>query len=284
MESLEARTARTRILRWLRARPGKWLTRLLTLAAVIGAITVVAGAGIYVARTFHEKFLWRGDEYAKLHSLGAGYNLAYFKDVLGPPVFSRTRKTGYTESSFRGPGYWVQALSFRRIVKLYAVTSCEQNFNPTFTIPGLAWEIELNQSTFSNVTEDPQSVSFDYRFSGATASTWFYETTGGGNPGYYKDYLWGVNDACSKWYEEFGDVAEKAVEFPGYRGKASRDDPDLQKLRSVATVNTYAETAPGTAIIAYDTRSSRRRLQTPKFAHFHGFHIGVDRLLVRTTE
>lgn len=275
---------------WLRVSPRRWLTRLLALSAVIGSITVVVGAGIYVAHTFHEKFLWRNDEYAKLRSLKAGFNLPYFRSVLGSPVFKRTRKTGYTESTFRGHGYWVQTLSYRGIVKLYAVTACENAFHPTFTIPGWGFQVELNRSTFTDVLRTRGTSSsiaqhgvgwFDYRFSGATVSSWFYETMGGANPGYYKYYLWGIDDACPDWYGQYEGVAYQAGKFPGSTGRTSKKDSVLQNFRRLVTVNTYAETAPGVFIIQVGRDHPNR---PSRFAHFHGFQIGVDRLLVRTTE
>jgi len=279
------RSCGPRVLRWIRVGPRGWSKRLLLLAALIGAITVVASAAIYVARTYHQKVLWRNDVYAKLTSLKAGFDLAYFKEVLGPPVFSRSRKTGFTESTFQGHGFWVQALSNRKIVKLYAITACEDAFQPTFTIPGLGYKVTLNKSSFADVlrldNERSGNAIFDYRFSGALISSYFYEAVAGGDPAYDKDYFWGISDACPDWGK--GPTERLAVQlagFPGCRGRTTKRDPLLQKFRRVATVNTYAETAPGRSVLPLWAHPNRTR----GFGHLYGFTLGVDRFLVRTTE
>jgi hypothetical protein len=267
----------------LAKRFGRWLRKVWVwpagAAGVLTVIAVLGSAVLYLGKAANEQFDWRDDEYGKLHSLAAGFDLAYFKSVLGTPIFSRARKTGYTESSFRGRGYWVQALSYGNIVKLYAVTACEGDFEPTFTIPGLDIDIGLNQDKLADVDSIPEATNLDYRYSGATASTWLYETTGGGNPGYYKSYLWGINDACPDWYSQFTDIY-KAVPFPGVQRMASDLGPQLRELRNEGVVNTYAETAPKVDLVPFVMGGDR----TPEFAFFHGFHIGVDRLLVRTTQ
>ncbi len=119
---------------WPRLR--RWARRFGALAAVLGAITVVTGSGIYVFRAVRDQWFWRGEEYDKLRSLRAGYALPYFEDVLGRPIFTRlrlSRRTGFRESTFKGHGYWVQTLSMAGVVKLYAVTSCDKSFHPTFS-------------------------------------------------------------------------------------------------------------------------------------------------------
>ena len=69
-----------------------------------------------------------------------GLHVARFNSELGTPVFSRKSRRGdLREDSFRRRDYWVQTVSDRDgTVLSYAVTSCDPDFRPTFTILGAA--------------------------------------------------------------------------------------------------------------------------------------------------
>lgn len=265
-------------------------------AALVGAVTVVLGAAIYIGRAVHDRWFWRDAEYAKLRSLKAGFDLPYFEHVLGPAVFSRfSRRTGYRESTFKERDHWVQALSRNGVVELFAVTSCNSSFHPSFEIPGFGWTVELRHSRLSDIAQAPSRgtglfvprghASIAYHLSGATASSYFYEATSGANPGYYKSFLWGVNDACPDWEGQLAGAAQRLIGIhPVDTQSASQRDPKkLEEFRRIAVVNTYAETAPG--VFLNGLRAHPPHLETPpSLAQFHGFHIGPDRLLLRTTE
>jgi hypothetical protein len=246
---------------------------LAAVAGVIGAATVVAGAAIYIGHAVNDRWLWRNDEYAKLQSLKAGFALPYFENALGPPVFSRPAPSGgYKESTFRGHDYWVQALSGRGVVDVYAVTSCDESFRPTFDIPNTQMRIELRRSSLSDIAHE---ASVEYFMSGTTGYDYFYESLPGSNPTYYKSFMWGITDPCPDWPTQRLKYLERDLlrfgnGFGTYEGLASEGGPVLRKFREVAVVNTYVETAPNVYFLG-------------NAASFGGFHIGPDRLLVRTT-
>jgi hypothetical protein len=270
-------------------RIGKFAARgLLYVSGILSAVLVVAGAAIYVGRWYDAHYRWREREYAKLRSLHAGYTFGRFKAELGAPVFSRRNARFHLrEDTFRGHGYWVQTVTQADgTVLSYAVTSCDPDFRPKFVITGSGpssrepdANVVLNDSTFRGVLGrqlDPE-VRAHY-FLGATADTYFYDEFYGANPGFYQTYVWGLNDACPSFGQELDRVARK-VGYPklkprpgtsygtSYNGPVAKSGDWAMRFRGVARVNTYMETAP---VASYNDIN-------------RAFHVGVDRLLTRTT-
>lgn len=248
---------------------------LLGAAALLSALIVVAGAAIYVGDRYKEKFRWRQAEYRKLQALHAGYSIDRFEAVLGTPVFSRKDpQTHLREDTFRRRDYWVQVVSRRDgTVTLYAVTSCDDNFRPEFRIPGFSGgtvRVVLRQSPMAGVipSRDAVSTRANY-FTGNTSNSYFYDEWYGGNPSDYKEYAWGVNDACAgedglkRTYKQAGYPTLRA--FP-YRGLSENGGPSVVRFRRRAIINTYAETPPRVSL---------------KYSH-RSFQTGVDRILTRT--
>jgi hypothetical protein len=237
-------------------------------AALIGAFFELARGGDEVRRWAVHRWWWRSAEYRKLENLEAGMSLENFKASLGAPVFVRPSRYGrLIESSFRGRGYWVQTISDRtETVDLYAVTSCSDDFNPSFNF--LNTSITLRRSVLAAPTSGPDAIGgfgvrAVYWTSGATANSHIFDMTYGGNPGNYKSYAWGLNDACPDWFDRFDSVPPL-----DYQGAATTDDSRLQAFRRHAVVNTYAETA----------------VQVDLKRMLASFQIGVDRLQTRTLE
>jgi hypothetical protein len=143
---------------------------------------------------------------------------------------------------------------------------------------GVAGEsnIPLNVSTFADITStssrEAEYTQVDYFPSGATPNSRFFESLGGGNPTDYKEFAWGIDDACPDWYTRYDRMyrrTELGGPVRGYRGTVRRVPRRLIGLRKTQSVNTFAETAPFS-----DPR--------PFWGFESVFQVGVDRLLIRT--
>jgi hypothetical protein len=210
---------------------------------------------------------WRDAEFSKLDQLKGGLSLQRFEEVLGTPLFvTRSRDGGFTQSLFRGRGYWVQAVSDNAgEVQLMAVTSCDDGFRPHFigvttARPSLA-TIVLNETRFDQTGTTPTKVR--YFTSGATANSFYYDEYYLGNPGLYKTYFVGINDACP-----FANLngADSLFVLKDYRDVPyDSSDTNITTFRANAVANTYGETAA---------------FADP--AALKSFQIGADRILTRT--
>jgi hypothetical protein len=211
---------------------------------------------------------WRDEEYRRIASLAGGLSIDYFREVLGTQMFERRSPDGrFTEHLFRRPGYWVQAIADADgAVGLMTVTSCVDEFRPRFegqpppSFPRLG-TVVLNESHFADTETEPSRVR--YFTSGATANSYYYDEYYLGNPGNYKTYFVGINDACP--YQLPEDSALAIFEAGAAAGALEPTDPRVATLRAGAVANTYGETAPFFDESALDA-----------------FQIGADRILTRT--
>jgi hypothetical protein len=116
---------------------------------------------------------------------------------------------------------------------------------------------------------DVEPVS-DFFFPGATANAHFYDVYYGGNPGNYKTFAWGFDDAClnlPSWTTYTSHALARSMPYGDrYQGDPRDAGRELKTFRSRIPVNTYAESAP-TAGFADATAA---------------FQVGVDRILIRT--
>jgi len=264
----------SRARRWIRTRWRKGLRVLLEGAAVLGALLVFASAGIFILERATATWFWRGGEYDKLTSLRAGFDLRYFEDQLGPPFTSRV-SGGYRESGFKGRDYWVQTISRDGIVQLYAVTSCDRSFHPTFTLAGTNVEIELNRDHFTDVIPGAD-LPFDYSI-GVTAPSLFYEAAYGGMSSFYKTTLWGVSSLCGP-PDHLGDLGRI------HSGDTSELDQGGQAFRRLEVVNTFAESAPGVGgppPSRFGINSGQRGKSVVQLYRFGDFYIGPDQVLLQ---
>lgn len=235
---------------------------------------MLGGAVLYVAKSVEDKWLWRGGEYDKLTGLRAGFDFSFFKSQLGTPTVTRVYR-GYQESAFRGRGYWVQTISRGGAVQLYAVTSCEKAFHPTFRLLGGDLPIELNRSHLADIAPPGEIIAFDY-FVGVTAPTLFYEGLYGGFGGYYKTFAWGWNSVCGGVDEEMA-MPNAAARNSGLTSDLT---PSLEEVRKDAPVNTYVETAPAT----FPGPGGSLALDTDKRPNLHllrGFYVGPSWVLLQ---
>jgi hypothetical protein len=207
----------------------------------------------------------RDAEYRTLARLRAGMTLAYFEEALGTPWFvTKSGDGAFIEHLFRGRDFWVQTVSDATgTVGRMAVTSCDPGFKPAFSgvpnsSPAIAGVV-LNETHFDQTGAAPNKVH--YFTSGATANSYYYDEYYFGNPGNYKTYYVGINDACP-----FDAPADLFVLNSNYRdAQFSSSDTLVSQFRAAAIANTYAETA-----VFVDQ------------AEFDAFPIGASRILTRT--
>lgn len=126
----------------------------------------------------------------------------------------------------------------------------------------------------SNYPDFTEAVSLDYFLPGATANTKLIEWIYGANPGNYKSFAWGVNDACADFYRTYAPLFSEDSPFQGkygreYTGSLKDASSGAKRLRSQTRANTYAETAP---FIEFSYLLERN------------FQIGADRILTRTAD
>jgi hypothetical protein len=249
------------------------LATLVLLAVVVSSVVTLTTYGFRVYRwAIRPHPSWQTTESNVIASLSAGYSLEIFKSHLGVPLLVR-RAGPLIEDTFKRRGYWVQTVSDPGgTVQMFAVTVCDDSFHPHFESQ-VGPSLTLGVSTLASVGRQlkffrPES---DYQLSGATANSFFYEVEYGGNPGNYKNWAWGIDDACPSWPNEQERFYKQGL-FAGFgnifRPRVAVSAPRIQRFRRAAVINTYAETAPTVRIKAIE----KRRIQ-----------IGIDRIRVRAT-
>jgi hypothetical protein len=265
---------------------------LVLVAVAVVAVFVTGIAGVVhvvidIAHLVEPGADWRQAEYRRLNGLKAGYTIAKFEEVLGTPLFSRPAGRGLTENTFQGRDYWVQAISDARgTVTIYAVTSCRRDFNPRFVIPlsgKQAASVTLSRTVSARVLPERYQggVIADYQGPGATSDIYYYDTWYGANPGFYKGFAWGVNDACPGWHREYFALEGRHL-FPDYslrsfHGYVLRGGPSVARFRASVPVNTYAETAP--LVPTFTLRPTPHMVAFPPLRP--PLHLGADRILIR---
>jgi hypothetical protein len=208
----------------------------------------------------------RQAEYSTLDKLRGGMALSYFQELLGAPSFvTRGRNGPFTQSLFRGHDYWLQAVSDDAgTVQLMAVTACDPDFHPAYegqknSSPSFS-TITLNTTRLDQTGPPPNTVR--YFTSGATANSYYYDEYYFGNPGLYKTYFVGIDDACALPPDD----ARLPFLTADYQDRAyDPTDSIVAKFRAAAMANTYAETGP-----FFDDSVLK------------SFQVGADRILTRT--
>ena len=245
---------------------------------MIGAVLVFVSAAIFVVERATATWFWRSAEYDKISSLRAGFDLRYFEDRLGLPFASRT-SGGYVENGFKGRNYWVQTISRHGTVELYAVTTCDKSFHPTFTIAGSGIEVELNRDHLADVLPKAQ-IAYDYSI-GASAPSLLYEAIYGGTSGFYKTSLWGLSSLCE--FQKGLDIPDLTQSHSGFTSELGREG---ETFREEAVINTFAETAPAVgkaqpSNFGIEPPESPAEASVINLYHFGDFYIGPDRVLLQ---
>ncbi len=99
--------------------------------------------------------------------------------------------------------------------------------------------------------------------SGATANSYYYDEYYFGNPGLYKTYFVGINDACP--YKATNDLRLPFLTSAYTKATFRPEDQAVKAFRADAVANTYAETGPS---------ADQHALEA--------FQIGASRILTRT--
>lgn len=243
---------------------------LFLIAVVLSSVITVGRASLAIRTWFRLRIRWRQREYERLRTLRAGIGLSKLEEILGQaPLFVRRSSNGsLTEHTFRGRGYWVQAVTDgadnrAERVLMMAITACSLDFAPTIATP--FGEVHLNHSRFVDVGKDPTSVQ--YFLSGATANSYFFDVFAFGNPGQYKMFFIGINDTCAcKANYALRSTTDSLRYYDGDPKPYSATDQEMAAFRRESIPNTYAEAAPLENVASVLSE----------------FPIGVDRILART--
>ena len=222
------------------------------LSALIGALLVVIDTLPRV-----DAFIrWRNVEYETLSSIHAGYDVALVEQRLGVPTQTQGLGGGMEELIYVRRDHFVQLVTDEAgRVLLYAVTSCDEEFQPTFDGPeGIS--IRLQDRALAQVAVfNKESSTYDAKaleikdadlnrrglnyMPGVTGSTpeHYIESWGVGSVASRdRGYFVGINALCMD--------PSKLKYFEPYVGGAAKAPREAQELRKRYAANTYAETAP----------------------------------------
>jgi hypothetical protein len=258
--------------RWWRRLPAS-ISVGAAVVGIVGGLIVIFSAAINVVRWAESHLDWRAREYATLTSLKAGFDVRYFEDQLGHPVFTRRTGHGFAEYTFRGRDYWAQAIAHRGAVETYSVTSCDPDFRPTFDIPSepRSFEVTLRSTKLGDTAVPDLSYEYDQ---GANVY-YFFDGFYGSLPGHYKNYLWGAITTCGGpgVVEGFSPTLRRR---PLLRGSVADMPRSLRAWRSTVTINTFVETSPSVSL------QSPRPPYALVLGRYHHFYLGTSPVLWRS--
>jgi len=249
---------------WLNHNP--FVVLLAVCVILISSFFTIFDGGKRIVDFYVRNFKWQIIEEKKINSLSASISIENFINILGTPLFKREPsyvKKEYEEYTFKGRGYWVQAITDRMgSVVLYAVTACDDNFRPIIYNSPLSKNIVLRVSNF----EVGDGNSIGYYFRGVTANSYAFEESYLANPGNYQTVFYGLNDICINDADELS-----ALPFGcGYDEEVECPQGEMKEFRVNHYINTFAVSAP---FISAENLFSA--------AEYAGLQIGVDRVLVR---
>ena len=241
------------------------------MVGIVGGLIVILSSTITVVGWAGDQLRWREREYSKLTSLKAGFDVRYFEDKLGRPVFVRRSPGGHVEYTYRGHDYWAQAIARGGAVELYSVTSCDPGFQPTFDIPSGSSHVSLTlkKTSLAEVGFDDYGT-YEYLLGANTYH--FYDGIYGALPGHYKSYVWGVSSTCGN-LDVFSAFDTDRLDRD--RGSIADLPSSMASFRSEATINTFVETAPFVTLL----ESTRLELD---LGTFHQFQLGPSTVLWRS--
>ncbi|MFF7082477.1 ETEC_3214 domain-containing protein [Streptomyces lavendulae] len=240
------------------------LVAILYVSSAITAVSTFVTACVTGGHWYQQNFNWQAGEYAKLAKLHAGYTIEKFEEELGRPsiriTISKTNLGNLTQNTFQPRSeYWVDAVTdpHNRVVA-YAVTSCDSDFNPSFTY----WDgeqrrvVSLNETPFLSVFSPlPETGSVKAYISGSIGPKYYFAIRAADSISANRSYAWGVTNLCpwkavrsthpDAWVDWFSSAARR-FETGGYAITVHAKELDKlgMDLMSEYAVNTYAETAP----------------------------------------
>ncbi|WP_440901070.1 ETEC_3214 domain-containing protein [Actinosynnema sp.] len=199
-----------------------------------------------------DEVFWRKPAYERLGSIHAGYTQEYVKQVLGQPASVQPiRGTEFTESVFQGRDHWAKTISDADgRVALFSVTSCDEEFRPTFDIGNAV--IQLQAGTIASaISPDPDARDPQSGFhSGIRTIDWRAGATGG-SPEQYLEWS-GPSSTASGLRAYFVGIntrmcadnipREMLPSSETYSADASQAPPRIARFRQAVSANSYAET------------------------------------------
>ena len=222
---------------------------LLALAAIIGAVLVVVDAYPRAMNTL----LWRQHQYGILRQIHAGYDLDFAQDLLGVPTQSQALgQTADREFTYVRRDHYVQIVADAadRIV-LYSVTSCDVDFQPSFSIGSGTLVATLQDRPLADTpvregggdgpddrwlfSETARQLGYQPGATGSTPEMYWESTGPGSTASTFRSWFVGVNPLC---------VSDGQLpELPRDRhfGPASLATEAIQQFRHRFSANLYAE-------------------------------------------
>ncbi|MFN2527039.1 MAG: ETEC_3214 domain-containing protein [Actinomycetota bacterium] len=238
---------------------------LLAIVAFCAAATAVLGFLGYLPKIFDAvKGLYfrtplgiKRRFYKRLRRLSPDVQLDYFSDTLGLTPFFRNTRGEFSEHVYVHKLFYLQALVDEQgTVVSYGVTTRSSDFTPAIwphnlhpeTVPMIP-NLQLGRFSFSEVHLDPEEINgwVGARRFGYSES--FYT----GNPGLYRHYILGINDAGSTnldWIRDLDRLippksgpllkVDRKTDWDDVTRFLERDDVDA--FRKAARPNTYGVT------------------------------------------
>jgi hypothetical protein len=217
--------------------PTYWI---LWTAALLSTLAIITTWGLGAWRLYNKNFDWQPKVEQELTGLHAGYNVAFFRQVLGVPILAHATSRGYAEDVFEGRGFWVETLTKgSNEVQFYSVTVCDPSIRPRFYMPNVG-VVTLNLSTLSSITSVAQ---YRYWFTGmqGTDSPSMKEFAYAGASGGYRTFMWGLSSACVDSVNQMGRLE---TSYP-VLDDSKIPIHQLTAIRKRSIANVYGETAPG---------------------------------------
>ncbi|MFF0044246.1 ETEC_3214 domain-containing protein, partial [Streptomyces mirabilis] len=260
------------------------LVVILYVSSAVTAVSTFITAYVTGGHWYQQHFNWQAGEYAKLAKLHAGYTLQKFEEQLGRPsiqaAISKTSSSSLrnlTQNTFQPRSeYWVDAVTdpHNRVVA-YAVTSCNSDFNPSFSYGGgqQARTASLNKTPFSSVLSSVLDAGTVKAFYSPTfAPHYYFAIQPWSAVSINRSYAWGLTNLCpwkaiksthpsAVWNDWFNREVRR-FNAEGYNLVMPAKEPDKlgRDLMSDYAVNTYAETAPAVDFDVYPDHRGIARL------------------------
>jgi hypothetical protein len=181
------------------------------IATIIVGVLVVGGYLFGAVRTARKRLGRRSDLYRRLETLTADVHFDYFVERLGMGghAFKDVADT-WVEYIFADEFAYVQVVTDATgRVLFYSVTSHDDDFKPRIwprKIPRAANPMlplkNLGDASFAETGENLDLTAVEFFISGATAPSHYLEAYYLGNPGMYRTYLVGLNQAGTNFFEE----------------------------------------------------------------------------------
>jgi len=248
-----------------------WLIVLIGVIVVSLNAIVSTGTNLLQIKSTLETTLFKKQHLINtVEKLVPGTDISYYINKFGQPLFINVGdKTEKKEWVFVNEFFYLDVVTdLDNQVVYFAVTTRDKTFNPTFRTAGYpnnspSFKVTLGSTRFSDLPTTPEQIS-----GCVGARRFFYhELHYLGNPGHYKTYGVGINDAGILSEEDA--IWDFLIENSEYCTFVNERSPSLENesfltARKNSIINTYFETAP---LVSISSMSAQI---------FVGPSIGVD--------